>query len=254
MRLRLPALARFWPCSPSPSLRAAARAARRQVPADAVALVGDQPITRAAFASMLAANRQSYRLKGQAFPAAGTAAVPDREEQGPRPARPGGRARAAGPVAVRDRDRRRAGRPAAGAAPGTHVRQAPRRGSERRSRSRESRRRRSGRGSGKQLLGEAALPTAERPGLGLRRRGRALVQEPPQRVRAAGHAPRPAHPRRHPRAGRRAGAQAAKRRRLRRAREALLDRRCDGARPAASSPGASCRARRSPRSTGSPSR
>jgi parvulin-like peptidyl-prolyl isomerase len=46
----------------------------KTVPADAVALVGDQPITRAAFASMLAANRQSYRLKGQAFPEAGTAA------------------------------------------------------------------------------------------------------------------------------------------------------------------------------------
>ena len=45
----------------------------KQVPADAVALVGDEPITRVAFASMLAANRQSYRLKGQAFPAAGTA-------------------------------------------------------------------------------------------------------------------------------------------------------------------------------------
>jgi len=45
----------------------------KQVPADAVAVVGDEPITRAAFASMLAANRESYRLKGQAFPAAGTA-------------------------------------------------------------------------------------------------------------------------------------------------------------------------------------
>ena len=46
----------------------------KQVPADAVALVGDEPITRTAFASMLAANRESYRLKGQAFPAVGTAA------------------------------------------------------------------------------------------------------------------------------------------------------------------------------------
>ena len=43
------------------------------MPADAVALVGDEPITRAALASLLAANRQSDRLKGQAFPAAGTA-------------------------------------------------------------------------------------------------------------------------------------------------------------------------------------
>ena len=32
----------------------------KEVPANAVALVGDEPITRAAFASMLAANRQSY--------------------------------------------------------------------------------------------------------------------------------------------------------------------------------------------------
>ena len=44
-----------------------------EVPANAVALVGDEPITRAAFASALAANRQSYRLKGQVFPAVGTA-------------------------------------------------------------------------------------------------------------------------------------------------------------------------------------
>jgi len=44
----------------------------KTVPAGAVALVGDQPVTRAALASMLAANRQSYRLKGQAFPLAGT--------------------------------------------------------------------------------------------------------------------------------------------------------------------------------------
>ena len=46
----------------------------KEVPANAVALVGDQPITRAAFASMLAASRQSDRLKGQLLPAAGTAA------------------------------------------------------------------------------------------------------------------------------------------------------------------------------------
>jgi parvulin-like peptidyl-prolyl isomerase len=46
----------------------------KSVPTDAVALVGDEPITRAAFGSMLAANRESYRLKGQAFPAVGTAA------------------------------------------------------------------------------------------------------------------------------------------------------------------------------------
>jgi foldase protein PrsA len=45
----------------------------KAVPADSVALVGDKPITRAALASMLAATRQSYRLKGQAFPEAGTA-------------------------------------------------------------------------------------------------------------------------------------------------------------------------------------
>ena len=37
-------------------------------------LVGDEPIARAELASVLAANRQSYRLKGQVFPAAGTAA------------------------------------------------------------------------------------------------------------------------------------------------------------------------------------
>ncbi len=45
----------------------------KEVPANAVAIVGDEPITRAAFASMLAAKRQSERLKGQAFPAVGTA-------------------------------------------------------------------------------------------------------------------------------------------------------------------------------------
>jgi foldase protein PrsA len=42
------------------------------VPANAVALVGDEPITRAALASLLAATRQSDRLKGQAFPPVGT--------------------------------------------------------------------------------------------------------------------------------------------------------------------------------------
>ena len=72
------------------------------------------------------------------------------------------------------------------------------------------------------------LRPAERRGLGLRRRGRALLQKPPQGLRAAGQAPGSAHPRPHTRAGRRAGAQAADRRRLRRAREALLDRRRDG--------------------------
>lgn len=45
----------------------------KKVPANAVVLVGDEPITRAEFASVLAANRQSYRLKGQVFPAVGTA-------------------------------------------------------------------------------------------------------------------------------------------------------------------------------------
>jgi foldase protein PrsA len=43
------------------------------VPANAVALVGDEPITRAAFASTLLASRRSFQLKGQVFPAAGTA-------------------------------------------------------------------------------------------------------------------------------------------------------------------------------------
>ena len=42
----------------------------KEVPANAVALVGDEPITRAAFASMLAADR----LNGQPLPAAGTTA------------------------------------------------------------------------------------------------------------------------------------------------------------------------------------
>jgi parvulin-like peptidyl-prolyl isomerase len=46
----------------------------KTVPADAVALVDGQPITRAAFASLLATTRQGYRLKGQSFPAVGTAA------------------------------------------------------------------------------------------------------------------------------------------------------------------------------------
>lgn len=46
----------------------------KNVPASAVALVGDEPITRAAFTSWLAANRQSNRLKGEAFPTAGTTA------------------------------------------------------------------------------------------------------------------------------------------------------------------------------------
>ncbi|HSS79716.1 MAG TPA: peptidyl-prolyl cis-trans isomerase [Gaiellaceae bacterium] len=45
----------------------------KSVPADAVALVGDQPISRAAFASLLAATRQTARLKGQPFPTIGTA-------------------------------------------------------------------------------------------------------------------------------------------------------------------------------------
>jgi foldase protein PrsA len=43
------------------------------VPPNAVAIVGDEPITRAAFAAVLAANRESDRLRGQAFPAPGTA-------------------------------------------------------------------------------------------------------------------------------------------------------------------------------------
>lgn len=46
----------------------------KQVPADAVALVDGQPITRAAFASLLATTRQGYRLRDQSFPAVGTAA------------------------------------------------------------------------------------------------------------------------------------------------------------------------------------
>ncbi len=45
----------------------------KEVPANAAALVGDEPITRAALASVVAATRQSARLKGQAFPAVGTA-------------------------------------------------------------------------------------------------------------------------------------------------------------------------------------
>jgi len=45
----------------------------KKVPPNAVAIVGDEPITRATFAAVLAANRESDRLRGQAFPAAGTA-------------------------------------------------------------------------------------------------------------------------------------------------------------------------------------
>jgi foldase protein PrsA len=46
----------------------------KAVPANAVALVGDEPITQATFASLLAATRRSDQLAGQPFPAAGTAA------------------------------------------------------------------------------------------------------------------------------------------------------------------------------------
>ena len=176
---------------------------------------------------MLAANRQSDRLKGQVFPAVGTAdfrtarnrlldqLVQEAEfEQHARSqfgivigdaqverqleqlrARTSGRLRGAVQSGAR----------AAGshgdAGPGADPAAAARRG---------------------------RLRPAERRGLGLRRRGRALLQRPPQGLRAAGHAPGPAHPRPHTRAGRRAGAQAANRRRLRHAREGLLDRRRDG--------------------------
>jgi len=44
----------------------------KEVPANAVALVGDEPIARAALTSMLAAYVESGRLKGEAFPPAGT--------------------------------------------------------------------------------------------------------------------------------------------------------------------------------------
>ena len=43
------------------------------MPANAVALVGDRPITRAALASAVAASREGERLKGRDFPAVGTA-------------------------------------------------------------------------------------------------------------------------------------------------------------------------------------
>ena len=91
------------------------------MPANAVVLVGDEPITRAEFASVLAANRQSYRLKGQVFPAVGTAdfrtarnklldqLVQESEVEQHARSQLGS-------------CRRRAGRTAAGAAPGTHVR------------------------------------------------------------------------------------------------------------------------------------
>ena len=81
-----------------------------EVPANAVALVGDEPITRAAFASALAANRQSYRLKGQVFPAVGTADFTTARNKLLDQLVQQAELRAARPVAVRDRDRRRAGR------------------------------------------------------------------------------------------------------------------------------------------------
>ena len=46
----------------------------KDVPANAAALVGDEPITQATLASLLAATRRSDQLAGQTFPSAGTAA------------------------------------------------------------------------------------------------------------------------------------------------------------------------------------
>ena len=191
--------------------------------------------------------------EGPGLPRCRHGRLPGREEQAPRPARPGGRARAARPVAVRDRDRRRAGRAAAGAAPGTHVRRL--RGAV------QSGARAAGshRGAGPGADPAAAarrgrLRPAERRGLGLRRRGRALLQEPPHAATSG-----------RPRAGSGTSSSALARRptswsascgpaptspRSRGATRSTLRR----PRPAASWPGASRRARRSPRSTGSPSR
>ena len=226
MRPRL-ALVAFLPLLPLSLVACGGADGPKKVPANAVALVGDEPITRAVFASMLAANRQSYRLKGQVFPAVGTAAfrtarnklldqlVQEAEFEQHARSQFGIvigdaqvdrqleqlRARTSGGSEARFREALAQQGAHGGAGPGADPAAAARRG---------------------------RLRPADRRGLGLRRRGRALLQKPPQGLRAAGQAPGSAHPRPHTRAGRRAGAQAANRRRLRHAREALLDRRRDG--------------------------
>jgi len=67
-------LVAFLPLLPAFLVACGGSGGPKTVPADAVAIVGDQPITRGALASMLEASRQSARLKGQLLPAAGTAA------------------------------------------------------------------------------------------------------------------------------------------------------------------------------------